>query len=320
MLYDINHAYMYIYHYMRSIKEKNNNNSINLDKKAEAIQNLLVAEYIDETNVYLIMAAIARHGKIYCNNMSIFVPPYLLLHSLNILAPMDFKSKVGLESKDILLSLIILKYIQQKPGKLLIDIEDFCSGLGYSNSMTIRTLERKLLEHGLIEIDSAGLNGNNNFELPRKITKRGEYLINESLGDIQILHAYCYEIYFPNVFFRNKLIKAYDNTFGEYPSAQVINVLSLLKLLQIQANRNNLVTLNFFSRKLKNTLIKFMNLLPYTEAKDIINSFDKFMIKYSDNSFNDCPLTLDELLIQYKNTDMTERQFKNLLEKCNFAK
>ncbi len=106
MLYDIKYAFMYIHHYI-----------ITEHARKRLKVNITVTDYIAKENnkkAYLVTAAIARHGRIYFNDKSLFVPPFRLLHSLNLFSLLDLKSRNGLMTKDMLIPLVILKTLQKK--------------------------------------------------------------------------------------------------------------------------------------------------------------------------------------------------------------
>lgn len=281
MLFDIKHVYMYIHMYMLEENKRNSQNS-----EINERPNLMVSKYIHRRNLHLIIDAIARRGKVYCNDVSTFAPPFMLLHSLNIIMPFDFGNLTGYSGKDLLLGYIVLRYVSDNPCCSKHDISSYCQKFHYKEDK-IEKFDRKLLEHGLIEIykttspEKTTSSKEKNHWLPRMITERGKFLLKEALLNPNLLHAYSYEIYFPNIFIKNGILKAHKNNFEEFSSAQITNVLSLQKLLQLHQLRNNLPNFVFFNDRIINLLERYYLKLPEKKKKELIDKFDGFMQKYN---------------------------------------
>jgi len=304
MIYDIKHAYMYIYYFLYQ------------KAKRERTKRQSVISYIKEkekSRSYLVLSSLSRHGCIYYNDTNIFTPPYMLLHSLNLFSIIDLRSHDETNFKDMFLSVIILNYLKNST-KLLSEIIEYCESLGFESKSVITKVEKKLLEHGLVELDIFGAEKRNYEVLPRKITERGKYSLTV-MEDMDILHSFSYEMYFPQPFISFGIAKAHNNDLTDYASAQISNVLSILKLFQLCQEKNSFFRFDIFNENIKKQLINFSKSMSDNDIDNIINKFEEFLAEYSENNIS-CDMNKDELYKALISGKISQEEFERKLLKC----
>jgi len=299
VLSDIKHVYMYIHYFLKvkSSKEK---------RKKQT-----VTEYIDSNikkRCYLILSALPRNGNIYFNDINIFEPPYMLLHSLNLFSTIDFRRYSQSESKDILLSVVILNLLNDKGTKFQKDILEYCTEQGFDTNDITKDIEKKLLEHGLIELSIDGAEGENYKKLPRTITERGRYSLTV-IKDMNVLHSFAYTMYFPQIFIESGIVKAHKNDLSDYSSAQVTNVMSMLKLFKIYQEDVENKIFDIFNDNIKQQLISFVSSMRESEVKEIIDKFQEFMDNYGDLEKVRCDFTRSKLIEMLKEGEISDEEF-----------
>ena len=308
ILYDIKYAYMYIHYYLQGESERRRTSMSS------------VTEYLDSNRKrrsYIVLSSLPRNGNIYYNDINVFEPPYMLLHSLNLFSLVDLRKDMVYEAKDMLLSVIILNFLNEKGTKFSDEILDYCKLEGFTNKEVIKNIELKLLEHGLTQIKLEGAEEENYQRLPREITPRGQYSLT-AIEDMNIIHSFSYLMYFPQKFIGEGIVKAHKNDLSDYSSAQVVNVLSVLKLLQIYQRTTQSKVFDIFNENIKVQLINFIESMRDSEVEETIKTFQDFMNSYGDISVMACIYTEDELFEMYENGKMNRAEFKRQLKECGY--
>lgn len=309
MLYDIKHAYMYIDYllWQKAKKER---------RKKESVMSFLNVNSVKRS--YLVIASLSRHGRIYYNNTNIFAPPFMLLHTFNLFNFINLREHLETKYKDMFLPILILQYVKKKTC-FLDEIIIHCKQHGFESEDIIKKIERKLLENGLLEIEVFGEENFDYTRLPRRITLRGEYALT-SMEDMDILHSFSYEMYFPQPFIRSGIVKAHKNDLSDYSSAQISNVLSILKLLQLCQEKSNISALNhmeFFTEKIKNQLIGFATAMSDKEIENIMKVFRAFIDEYS-TTYRVCNKTREALIDELASGQISLDEFTRNMKECGY--
>jgi len=313
ILHDINHAFMYIYHYLLQNRKLHKSNYISVTQFVKDRH---------ESGGYLLLSSLSRNGSVYKNDKNTFIPPYMLLHSFNIFNLLDLKKYTESSVKDIFLAFAILRELEESNLSLsLFKIKEKCRYLGFRNTYMIEKMDKKLLEYGLIILDMEG--GRENEEgitYSRKISSRGKYAI-QSIENIDILHSFSYEVYFPQSFVSERIVKVHKNNLSDYSSVQVYNVLSMLKVLQIYGKNLDINAFKNFNENTKKQLNRWVDSMSKKDdghIEKIINKFTKFMDQYGEVEKVECNFTEDELYDMYDNNEISREVLKRRLKECGY--
>jgi len=310
MIYDIKDAYMYNYYFLyeKALRER---------KKRQDVS--IYIEEKKESRCFLVLASMSRHGCIYFNDTNIFTPPYLLLHSFNLFNFINLRDYLGTSYKDMFLPILILNILKTKT-MFLDDILEYCHQEGFLNKEIIKMIEKKMLENGLLELDFKGVLAGKWHKIPRRITARGKYALT-AVEDMDILHSFSYEMYFPELFINKGLVIAHKNNLDDYSLAQISNVLSILKILQICKEKNNIKGLgiyNFFNNNIKEQLIRFASSMRPHEVKEIIKKFQIFINDYSTQKLY-CSISKEDLIKQFQNKIISYEAFDKKMRECGYS-
>lgn len=310
MLYDIKHAYMYIdYSLWQKAKRER--------RKKESVMGFLALKPTKRS--YLVIASLSRHGRIYYNSTNIFTPPFMLLHTFNLFNFINLREHLETKYRDMFLPILILQYVEKK-ACFFDEILMYCNQHGFESKDIIRKIERKLLENGLLEIEVVGVEKSDYTRLPRRITLRGEYALT-SMEDMDILHSFSYEMYFPQPFISRGIVKAHKNDLSDYSSAQISNVLSILKLLQLCQEKSKISALNhieFFTQKIKNQLIGFATAMSDKEIENIMKVFKSFIAEYS-TTYRVCNKTREVLIAELSSGQISLDVFTRTMRECGYS-